>query len=163
WEPLSRSEDEQTGTCQGGHMLRRSVTRGARRRMALVRTRCAPFALVLIFSAWPLVLRAQTPALDGPSNIAVDRAAGPPLPAPAAPPVVPPQSPTPALKATEAKSSKPTDDLAAALERPGELNLHGVSLDKALFMIGDQWNINIVAGEVKGTVNGTFKQAPLRE
>jgi general secretion pathway protein D len=41
--------------------------------------------------------------------------------------------------------------------------LHGVSLDKALFMIGDQWNINIVAGELKGTVNGTFKQAPLRE
>ncbi len=30
-------------------------------------------------------------------------------------------------------------------------------------MIGEQWNINIVAGEVKGTVNGTFKQAPLRE
>ncbi len=50
-----------------------------------------------------------------------------------------------------------------ALERPGDLNLHGLSLNAALFTIGEQWNINIVAGEVKGTVNGVFKQAPLRE
>jgi general secretion pathway protein D len=97
--------------------------------------------------------------LGGPSNSARDQAATPPLP----PPASPPQPATTALKPTESQPSKPTEDLAAALERPGDLNLHGVSLDKALFMIGDQWNINIVAGEVKGTVNGTFKQAPLRE
>ena len=58
---------------------------------------------------------------------------------------------------------KESEDLAAALERPGDLNLHGLSLNAALFTIGEQWNINIVAGEVQGTVNGVFKQAPLRE
>src|SRR6185295_15361706 len=72
-------------------------------------------------------------------------------------------APAHSVKASDPKASKPTEDLATALERTGELNLHGVSLDKALFMIGEQWNINIVAGDVKGTVNGTFKQAPLRE
>jgi general secretion pathway protein D len=85
------------------------------------------------------------------------------LPPPASPPVTVPQATASAARVSEPKPVKPTEDLTAALERPGELNLHGVSLDKALFMIGDQWNINIVAGEVKGTVNGTFKQAPLRE
>ncbi len=57
----------------------------------------------------------------------------------------------------------PSDDLAVALERRGDLNLHGLSLNAALFTIGEQWNVNIVAGEVQGTVNGVFKQAPLRE
>ena len=56
-----------------------------------------------------------------------------------------------------------SDDLATALERPGDLNLHGLTLNAALFTISEQWNINIVAGDVKGTVNGVFKQAPLRE
>jgi general secretion pathway protein D len=113
-----------------------------------------------------------------------DETAAPTLPPPATPsaavtqpsPPTPPQqeagasvsvkaAPAPAhpSKARDAKASKPTEDLAAALEHTGELNLHGVTLDKALFMIGEQWNINIVAGDVKGTVNGTFKQAPLRE
>jgi len=55
------------------------------------------------------------------------------------------------------------DDLAAALERPGDLNLHGLSLNAALFTIGEQWNINIVAGDLQGNVNGVFKHAPLRE
>src|SRR5262245_41338209 len=119
-------------------MLRRSVTCGTRRRMALVRSCCAPIALALIVGTWSLVARAQVPALGEPSSSAADSAGVPTLPPPASPPAVPPQRPTPALKATEVKSSKPTDDLAAALERPGELNLHGVSLDKALFMIGDQ-------------------------
>jgi general secretion pathway protein D len=54
-------------------------------------------------------------------------------------------------------------DLAVALETRGDLNLHGLSLNAALFTIGEQWKINIVAGDVKGTVNGVFKQAPLRE
>jgi general secretion pathway protein D len=43
------------------------------------------------------------------------------------------------------------------------LNLHGLTLNAALFTISEQWNINIVAGNVEGTVNGVFKQAPLRE
>ncbi len=60
-------------------------------------------------------------------------------------------------------SANSSDDLATALNRPGDLNLHGLSLNAALFTISEQWNINIVAGELKGTVNGVFKQAPLRE
>ena len=50
-----------------------------------------------------------------------------------------------------------------ALEHPGDLNLHGLTLNAALFTIGEQWNINIVAGDLQGNVNGVFKQAPLRE
>lgn len=68
-------------------------------------------------------------------------------------PPLPPQPPAP----------RESEDLAVALERRGDLNLHGLSLNAALFTIGEQWNINIVAGEVEGTVNGTFRQAPLRE
>ncbi len=49
------------------------------------------------------------------------------------------------------------------MERPGDLNLHGLSLNAALFTIGEQWNINIVSGDLQGNVNGSFKQAPLRE
>jgi general secretion pathway protein D len=122
--------------------------------------------------------------LGGPANAATDQTAAPTLPPPVTPSAVvaeptlptPPQqnggaavtikaAPAPAhpSKTSDPKASKPTEDLAAALEHTGELNLHGVTLDKALFMIGEQWNINIVAGDVKGTVNGTFKQAPLRE
>jgi general secretion pathway protein D len=41
--------------------------------------------------------------------------------------------------------------------------LHGLSLNAALFTIGEQWNINVVAGELQGKVNGSFKAAPLRE
>ncbi len=56
-----------------------------------------------------------------------------------------------------------SEDLAKALEHPGDLNLHGLTLNAALFTIGEQWNINIVAGDLQGNVNGVFKQAPLRE
>lgn len=71
-------------------------------------------------------------------------------------PLQPPTPPQP-------QPARESEDLAVALERRGDLNLHGLSLNAALFTIGEQWNINIVAGEVEGTVNGTFKQAPLRE
>ncbi len=155
-------------------MLRRSVTSGARRRMAFVRSCCAPVALVLLLCALEHRTLGQSPELAGPAIAATDHSAAPTLPPPAAPPAIPPQPAAAApvgvavpsahpTKVSEPKASKPTEELATALERPGELNLHGVTLDKALFMIGEQWNINIVAGDVKGTVNGTFKQAPLRE
>ena len=71
--------------------------------------------------------------------------------------------------AASAKASDPKATKAKRRPRrlpsnvPASLNLHGSRSTKALFTIGEQWNINIVAGEVKGTVNGTFKQAPLRE
>ena len=80
----------------------------------------------------------------------------PTLPPPTASPTAPPQK----LKSQPPKQS---EDLATALDRPGDLNLKGLSLEAALFTISEQWNINIVTGELKGTVNGVFKQAPLRE
>jgi general secretion pathway protein D len=163
-------------------MLRRSVTSGTRRRTALPRNCCARFALILLLIAVQQSIFAQSPDLAGPAVVVTDQSATPTLPPPASPPasvkqpsLAPPAQQEPVAAATaetehrhpvktsDPKAVKPTEDLAIALERTGELNLHGVSLDKALFMIGDQWNINIVAGEVKGTVNGTFKQAPLRE
>jgi general secretion pathway protein D len=49
------------------------------------------------------------------------------------------------------------------LERRGDLNLHGLSLNAALFTISEQWHINIVSGTLEGTVNGVFREAPLRE
>jgi general secretion pathway protein D len=77
-------------------------------------------------------------------------AAEAPLPAPQPPKSAP-------------KPARPSEDLAVALQRPGSLTLKGISLEAALFTISEQWNINIVAGEVKGTVNGVFKDAPLHE
>jgi type II secretory pathway component GspD/PulD (secretin) len=62
-----------------------------------------------------------------------------------------------------AKTPPQSVDLREALERRGTLNLHDVELRAALFMISDQWGINVVCGEVKGTVNGVFRNAPLRE
>jgi general secretion pathway protein D len=54
-------------------------------------------------------------------------------------------------------------DLTEALERRGDLTLRNSSIEGALFTIGELWHVNIVVGEVKGTVNGVFKNAPLRE
>ena len=54
-------------------------------------------------------------------------------------------------------------DLASALARRGDLTLRNSTIDGALFTIGELWHINIVVGEVKGTVNGSFRNAPLRE
>jgi general secretion pathway protein D len=76
--------------------------------------------------------------------------------------------PSPNRSSAEKSPAAPTPpqesaDLAVALEKPGDLNLHGLSLNAAMFTIGEQWNINIVAGDLQGNVNGVFKQAPLRE
>jgi general secretion pathway protein D len=56
-----------------------------------------------------------------------------------------------------------TGDLAKALARTGDLTLRNSSLQDALFTISELWHINIAAGEVHGSVNGVFKDAPLRE
>jgi general secretion pathway protein D len=66
-------------------------------------------------------------------------------------------------KSSPAPAPKESEDLDVALEKTGDLNLHGLTLNAALFTIGEQWNINIVAGDLQGNVNGVFKQAPLRE
>lgn len=58
---------------------------------------------------------------------------------------------------------KPSVPLNVALERRGDLTLRNSSLNAALFTISELWGINIVAGEVPGSVNGVFVDAPLRE
>ncbi len=53
--------------------------------------------------------------------------------------------------------------MLTALERRGDLTLRNSSLSGAPFTISELWGINIVAGSVDGSVNGVFKDAPLRE
>ena len=137
--------------------MRRSVSSGARRHGASRRTCCASVALMLV-----IVAGVTTPA-DAQRPEVV-------------PPLVTPVDATtmdadeshlaPGSRRADNPASIPTresDDLTVALERRGDLNLHGLTLNAALFTIGEQWNINVVAGDVSGTVNGVFKQAPLRE
>ncbi|MEQ8846339.1 secretin N-terminal domain-containing protein [Botrimarina sp.] len=50
-----------------------------------------------------------------------------------------------------------------SLERPGDLTLRDATLESALFTISELWGINIVAAKAEGSVNGVFKDAPLRE
>jgi general secretion pathway protein D len=75
---------------------------------------------------------------------------------------VAPPAAAPAAKQSHDSSGGNTD-LASALARHGDLTLRNSSIDGALFTIAELWHINIVVGEVKGTVNGVFKDAPLRE
>ena len=110
---------------------------------------------------------AQTPELRPPTHNESPNGRIKPSTAPRTPPQ-PPTNGTGTGRAASEKVatstvSKESDDLDDALARPGDLNLHGLTLNAALFLIGEQWNINIVAGELQGTVNGAFKQAPLRE
>jgi general secretion pathway protein D len=173
-------------------MPRPSVLSGMQRQVALPRGCCAHFALTLLVGLATSIASAQSPALQPPTFSSGQTAASKPLPPPeraagpngiiaptspqskssvlqvptehsnqvgSDPAPVPPQQP----KTKVSQPAKPSEDLATALERPGDLNLHGLSLEAALFTISEQWNINIVSGDVKGTVNGVFKQAPLRE
>jgi general secretion pathway protein D len=79
--------------------------------------------------------------------------------------ILPPQTTATGSVAPPAKqpASNGATDLTAALERRGDLTLRNSSIDGALFTIGELWHVNIVVGEVKGNVNGVFKNAPLRE
>jgi general secretion pathway protein D len=139
--------------------------------------RCARFVLLILAAIVlaPGIAVAQTavarPVVPGAAESSSPRAASqiaagetpvvrPPstVPVPVGPTVGPSITP-PQVK----MAPKESVDLSVALESRGDLNLHGLSLNAALFAIGEQWNINIVAGDVKGTVNGVFKQAPLRE
>ena len=55
-------------------------------------------------------------------------------------------------------------NLKDKLRMKGDLTLSGTSLRDALLTISDSWKINIVVGdEVEGTVNGSFRNAPLHE
>ena len=147
--------------------MQRSVSSGMRCHEASPRMRCARLALMLLMLiCGPQTLVGQAPVLPPPqapqaraNDVAADAA---PSESHASAEVRPSAGDRPEdkPKATQAKES---DELAVALERRGDLNLHGLTLNAALFTISEQWNINIVAGDVSGTVNGVFKQAPLRE
>ncbi|MEX0643431.1 MAG: hypothetical protein WD468_12055 [Pirellulales bacterium] len=113
-------------------------------------------SLALLLALLPGVAFAQ-PAdpVGGPPELA-DGELDVPTVKPAAVPITPPPPSGGNVAANE-------EDLATVLERRGDLNLHGLTLNAALFTISEQWHVNIVAGNVEGTVNGVFKQAPLRE
>ncbi|MFN3152384.1 secretin N-terminal domain-containing protein [Bremerella sp.] len=52
--------------------------------------------------------------------------------------------------------------IEAALKQRGDLTLRETSLPHALQTISEIWNINVVLGsKVEGTINGTFRDAPL--
>lgn len=69
------------------------------------------------------------------------------------------QAPSQSSDARVASSQRLVDKLA----RRGDLTLRDATLESALFTISELWGINIVAGGVEGSVNGVFKDAPLRE
>ncbi|QDS99364.1 type II secretion system protein GspD [Adhaeretor mobilis] len=65
-----------------------------------------------------------------------------------------------------AEEVQPKLTLEESLDRKGDLILRGTnsSIENALFAISEIWKVNIVVGkDVRGTVSGTFTQAPLRE
>lgn len=162
-------------------MNRRSVRQVLRCIMASRWSRCALFALgwclfslaLPVYSAEsPAVQPLSLPLLDEPNPLldnskpadakSVDAKSADPD---AQPPRVPSEASLVEPSSDGAASSAPavSGSLAAALERPGDLTLRNSSLADALFTIGELWGINIVAGDVKGAVNGVFKDAPLRE
>jgi general secretion pathway protein D len=54
--------------------------------------------------------------------------------------------------------------LNQALIRRGDVTFRNMTMDAALFTIGETWRVNIVTGkQMEGTVNGVFKQTTLRE
>ena len=56
------------------------------------------------------------------------------------------------------------NDLHAAMFRRGDVTFRKMPLGEVVFVLSDQWNINIVASDtVEGQVSGTFRQAPLWE
>lgn len=155
-----------------------------RRRQGPLPWRCCALAALLVFAfglpataeeplqlqppatvAAPTVVTATDGATAGP--VVVDQ--GEVLPEPAADMAAPPAASggpteTSAKQPAGKKAAPPRSaDLATALARRGDLTLRNSTLDGALFTISELWGINIVVGEVRGTVNGVFKDAPLRE
>lgn len=169
-------------------MKRRSVATILRRSLSSQRNSCALAALPLLLLVAPRFAMAQDLRLQ-PTQTAVEsreaKSGEPEEPALSgtrnaqSPPdstgelPLPPQSAVNSSSNSASSSSNSNSaarksppqsvDLRAALEHRGTLNLHDVELRAALFMVSEQWGINVVCGEVKGTVNGVFRNAPLRE
>ena len=52
--------------------------------------------------------------------------------------------------------------IEAALKQRGDLTLRDTTLQQSLYTIGEIWSINVVlGGRIEGTINGTFRDAPL--
>jgi general secretion pathway protein D len=99
-------------------------------------------------------LRGQELELAPPTQSASD-SQPPAPPEDEMPPLPPPQ---------QAADEAPKPSLAEALDRTGDVTFRNMSIESALFTIGETWQVNIVTGkQIEGTVNGVFKQAPLRE
>jgi len=162
-------------------MSQRSVAGSLRRVRSSQRGRCALAVLAWLLLASVSVCSAQDlrlqPADDEDQTTPAEQLAAEEIPDPGAalekPLEPPPQSSvaeTISAPTTSATAVTPEPNLAdadgalqLALQRPGSLNLHDVELRAALFMISEQWGINVVCGKVEGTVNGVFRNAPLRE
>ena len=152
-----------TGRSAGNDMRRKSSRQSA----------CALVALALSLPILSSFATAQSPNLASPVSD-VDAGINPQVDSDSRLPGIPPGTSADAATASTKSNAanipsennaatSGSDDLATALERRGDLNLHNLSLNAALFTISEQWNVNIVAGGVQGTVHGVFKQAPLRE
>lgn len=69
-----------------------------------------------------------------------------------------------ALGGSSSCAASPTSGaVMESLDRRGDLTLREATLESALFTISELWGINIVAAKAEGSVNGVFKDAPLRE
>lgn len=82
--------------------------------------------------------------------------------APAATPEV--SAPAPLPEPGPAVDAGPKPSLAQALARAGDVTFRNVTIEAALYTLAETWKVNIVTGkEIQGTVNGVFKETPLRE
>jgi general secretion pathway protein D len=86
-------------------------------------------------------------------------------PASESPPATPDvPAPTPLPEPGPAVDPGPKPSLAEALDRAGDVTFRNVTIEAALYTLAETWKVNIVTGkEIQGTVNGVFKEAPLRE
>jgi general secretion pathway protein D len=127
--------------------VRRSTARG-RRGAAVVACALGLIGMLLVAPSWALAQDLElTPPEQGVGE---------------SPPVEPPVEP-PAEQAPPAEEV-PKTSLAEALNRAGDVTFRNIPIESALYTIAETWNVNIVTGkQIEGTVNGVFRQAPLRE
>lgn len=60
--------------------------------------------------------------------------------------------------------TSPSNDLLAAMVRTGDVQFRNAPLGDVVFVLSEQWQINIVASDdVEGEVSGTFRGTPLWE
>jgi general secretion pathway protein D len=130
---------------------------GVRRRAAIGR-----FGAAMAVALGPLLGLACGGAAAGQSLELAPPDQRPTAEAPVAPVVQPPLIQPPVVESPQ--DDVPKTSLAEALSRAGDVTFRNMSIEAALFTIGETWKVNIVTGKaIEGTVNGSFKQAPLRE